>query len=317
MREQASKAVRRLLALVIPLVVLAVVAVGALWRSDLLGGPAGATAIDPSIFAPGACESLPPTSGDLHTVVFLDAGHGGIDPGAVGTTESGTTVTEASETLPIELATASLLRAKGFTVVVSRTRPTTVVKLSPGDVSQGALTLQGVHDDTAARDLCADMAHAQLLVGIYLDAGSSVSDAGSVTGYDADRSFSDDNLRLARLVQGDVLAALNAHGWQIPDEGVLTDSGLGSYQPGGSGLAAKAASYDHLMLLGPPEKGYFSTPSEMPGVVVEPLYITDPFEATIAASNLGHRVIASGLAKAIEQYFKVPNPSGRSHADSG
>jgi N-acetylmuramoyl-L-alanine amidase len=46
-------------------------------------------AIDPSYFASGACMSYPPTSGDRHTTVFLDAGHGGLDPGGVGVTESG------------------------------------------------------------------------------------------------------------------------------------------------------------------------------------------------------------------------------------
>jgi N-acetylmuramoyl-L-alanine amidase len=41
----------------------------------------------------------------------------------------------------------------------------------------------------------------------------------------------------------------------------------------------------------------------MPGALVEPLFITDPFEGSIAVSNGGQRVIASGLARAIEQYF--------------
>jgi N-acetylmuramoyl-L-alanine amidase len=52
------------------------------------------------------------------------------------------------------------------------------------------------------------------------------------------------------------------------------------------------------MLLGPAKKGYFSTPSTMPGSLVEPLFITDPFEGSIAASGRGQRVIAAGLARA-------------------
>jgi hypothetical protein len=118
-----------------------------------------------------------------------------------------------------------------------------------------------------------------------------------VTGYDADRPFSAQNLRLATLVQHDVLAAMNARGWQIPDDGVLPDSGLGS------ALTAAAQAYGHLLLLGPAKAGYFSTPSTMPGALIEPLYVTDPFEASIAASTQGQHVIAGGLAKAISQYF--------------
>ena len=41
----------------------------------------------------------------------------------------------------------------------------------------------------------------------------------------------------------------------------------------------------------------------MPGALVEPLFITDPFEGSIAASAQGQHVIADGLAKAIDQYF--------------
>jgi N-acetylmuramoyl-L-alanine amidase len=229
--------------------------------------------------------------------VFLDAGHGGIDPGGVGETESGQTIYEADETLPVELDVAALLRADGFRVVVSRTGPTSVVRLDSADVSGGVLTIQGSHDDVAARDVCANLAHADVLVGIYFDAGSSPDNAGSVTGYDAVRPFATDNLRLATLVQRDVLAAMNDQGWQIPDEGVVPDSDLGS------AISSQAVAYGHLLLLGPAEAGYFNTPSEMPGALIEPLFITDPFEGSIAASTQGQHVMAAGLAEAVEQYF--------------
>jgi N-acetylmuramoyl-L-alanine amidase len=247
-----------------------------------------------------------PRKGDRHLTVFLDAGHGGLDPGATGTTESGQTITEASLTLPVELDAMTLLRNEGFTVVVSRTTDTTVLRLTPADKSGNELTLLGSHDDEAARDVCADKAHANVLVGIYFDAGYSSSNAGAVTGYDADRPFAAENLRLANLVQHDVLNAMNAQGWAIPDEGAQSDSTLGSVVPtdsDGTGIAAEAEAYDHLLLLGPASPGYFSTPSLMPGVVIEPLFITDPFEADIADSTSGQEVIARGIAKAVTQYF--------------
>jgi N-acetylmuramoyl-L-alanine amidase len=264
-------------------------------------------AIDPALFSQGSCMAFMPTQGDRHETVFLDAGHGGIDPGAIGSTQSGATIDEATADLAIELDTTALLRAKGYRVAVSRIQNTTVAKLSSADVSGGLLTPQGVVNDVAARDVCANKAGADILIGIYMDSGYP-GNAGCVTGYDADRPFSADNLRLATLVQDDVLAAMNGQGYGIPDEGVLPDTGLGS------ALTSADLAYGHLILLGPAEAGYFSTPSQMPGALIEPLFVTDPFEGSIAASAHGQQVIARGLALAVDQYFAVPPPV---HQDSG
>jgi N-acetylmuramoyl-L-alanine amidase len=209
---------------------------------------------------------------------------------------------EADETLPVVLDTTTILRQAGFRVVVSRTGPTTVLRLGPADVSGNLLTDVGVHDDVAARDVCANMAQANVLVGVYFNAGASAANAGCITAYDPDRPFAASNLRLAGLVQWDVLTAMNAQGWQIPDIGVQTDQGLGS------ALTAADQAYGHLMLLGPAMSGYFSTPSSMPGALIEPLFITDPFEGSIAASSSGQQVIAAGLARAVEQYFGPTAP---------
>lgn len=305
-----------LLVVAVLVIVVAVVATGTGSGTRPVSPKPSARALDPSYFAAGACVEFAPLDGDRHTVVFLDAGHGGVDPGAIGETESGATIEEAQETLPTELDAATLLRQNGFTVVVSRTRQTTVLKLKPADVSDGVLSLLGAHDDVAARDRCANMAHASALVGIYFDSGSSPSNAGSVTVYDTARPFTTDNQRLATLVQNDVLADMNAQGWQIPDEGTLPDNNFGSLVPtdDDTGLAAEAANYDHLLLLGPAEAGYFSTPSQMPGAVIEPLFITDPFEGSIAASSRGQHVIADGIAQAVEQYFGPPGKNAGRHS---
>jgi N-acetylmuramoyl-L-alanine amidase len=253
-------------------------------------------AIDPALFTSGACMSFPPTDGNRHETVFLDAGHGGIDPGGVGTTESGATVEESTVNLAIELDATATLRARGYRVVVSRTANTAVTRLTAGDTDGDLFTVQGSFNDVAARDVCANLAKANVLVGIYMNSGEPWN-AGSVTGYDADRPFAADNLRLATLLQDDVLGAMNAHGWGIPNGGVQNDTGLGS------ALSAAAVAYGHLLLLGPAQKGYFETPSQMPGALIEPLFVTDPFEASIAASAHGQQVIATAIAKAIGQYL--------------
>lgn len=267
-------------------------------------GWTGGEEIDPSVFSPGACVSFAPLGPARDETVFLDAGHGGLDPGAVGTTESGQTIYEARGTLAVELDTMAILRRDGFAVVVSRTRDSSVTRLGPGDTSGNALTVQGAHADVLARVTCANDAHADVLVGIYFNSGTP-GNAGSVTGYDSVRPFATENLRLARLLQTDVLAAMNAKGWDIPDAGVHSDVGLGS------ALSTMALAYGHLILLGPAYPGYVPSPSRMPGALIEPLFITDPFEGSIAASADGQRVIADGLAKGIEQYFERGSYEGR------
>jgi N-acetylmuramoyl-L-alanine amidase len=300
------------------LVLIAVLAsaTGALVPSSVAGSSVARTAtarrvdatgraIDEKFFEPGSCVEFAPTSGDRHLTVFLDAGHGGIDPGGVGETESGQTIYEEDETLPVELDTAKLLEGKGFTVVVSRTDNQLVGRPQAGDISDGILTVQGDHDDVATRDVCANDAKANLLLGIYFDAGGSPDNAGCVTGYDTARPFAAQNLQFATLVQNDVLSAMNAQGWGIPSLGVTDDTQLG-----GPALSTAAADYSHLLLLGPGVPGWFDTPSQMPGALIEPLFITDPFEGSIAASTSGQEVIAGGLAQAVEQYF-TPLDTGK------
>ena len=244
--------------------------------------------------------------------MFLDAGHGGIDPGGIGVTTTGQSVAEAGVNLAVELEAASALRSHGYRVVVSRTSNSTVVRLTAPDVSSGVLSLQGSHDDVAARAQCANLAHADVLVGIYMNSSASAGAAGSVALYDADRPFSSQSLELAQLLQAHVLFAMDTAGWQIPDGGVQTDAGFGSSvgDPAAGGLAQLAASYGHLMLIGPAMAGFFSTPSAMPGAVLEPLYLTDPFEGSIAATSADQQVIASAISLAIEQYLTPPKEAG-------
>ena len=313
-RVRAARRRRRRLVVLLVLVVAgaaACIATGPV-RALVKGSSTDGEALDPSAFSPGACVAYPPTSGDRHLTVFLDAGHGGLDPGAVGETSSGATIDEATETLPVELDAARLLRAAGYRVVVSRTTDSNVVRLTAPEVDGTELSLQGAHDDVAARARCADLADADLLVGIYFDSGASAQDGGSVTTYDTVRPFSADNLRFADLLQADVLGAMNAQGWQIPDNGVQPDSQEGSIVPTSSesAIAIDAAEYGHVLLLGPAMAGFFTTPSQMPGALIEPLFVTDPFEGSLAASPSAQQVIAQGIARAVDQYFAPQKAAG-------
>lgn len=260
-------------------------------------GPASGP-IAPGSFAPGACVAYPPTGPDRHRTVFLDPGHGGPDPGAVGITQDGHAVDEASITLATARATLPVLLAGGYRVVLSRTTNSPVAVPGPGDLTSGVYTAAGALRDWTARAACADRAQADALIGIHFNAGSTPSDAGLLAVYDNVRPFSSRSLRLATLLHDDLLGSLNAKGWGIPDDGVVDDASAGA-----PGLDQADRTYGRLVLLGPASPGYLATPSQMPGAIVEPLFVTDPFEASIANGDAGRQTIAAGIAQAVTTFL--------------
>lgn len=271
-------------------------------RATGAAGAAG-TPLDPAQFATGACMAFAPTQGNRHQTVFLDAGHGGPDPGGQGVTATGTGIDEAGLSLPVVLDATTLLRAQGFRVVVSRSTASAVVRLLPTDLNGTVFTLSGLHRDIAARAICANLARASALVSVHFNIGASPANAGTETTYDAARPFAAQNLALATVLQAKIVAALHAvPGWNVPDDGVVTDDLVGN------SLSSQGAAYGHLLVLGPASPGFFSTPSLMPGALTEPLFLTDPFEGSVAASARGQHVIAAAIASALAAFL---GPVGR------
>ena len=274
----------------VAVVSLVVFAAGVSWAS-------GPRAVAPSSFEPGSCVLFPPTTGNRNLRVFIDPGHGGPDPGGVGMTRTGVPVGEAPLNVLVAKDAARLLRQRGFSVVLSRSGPHAVARPLAGDIVGGVFTPKGEHRELVARDVCANRVHADVVIGIDFDAAGSPAATGSVTLYDALRPYAAANLRLARLVQHDVLASLRADGAAIPNLGVHTDVGYGF-------LATQAdRNYGHLILLGPAKRGYLNTPTTVPAALIEPLFLTNPAEATLADSRAGQAAIGLGLANAVQQFL--------------
>src|SRR5258708_15507720 len=78
----------------------------------------------------GACMSLEPTRAGPGQTVFIDPGHGGLDPGVV----AGTTahqVLEKDATLAVALRLSDLPRGAGYRAVMARAPDHAGVQLSP------------------------------------------------------------------------------------------------------------------------------------------------------------------------------------------
>ena len=254
----------------------------------------------PAGLVAGTCVQFDPRGADRHRTIYVDPGHGGPDPGAVGNG-----LAEENLTLAVALQLRDMLRADGFRVVLSRVGDTSVAKLAASQVVNGAITNSGAHIDTIARIACGNTARADALVAIHFNAFDDPTASGAETFYDDARDFSAANLRLANLLQNGLQASFTKSGWQVYDRGVLSDADTGH-----TGLTAAADSYGRLMELGPAKAGWNDHPSLMPGALVEPFFVTDPVEAQVANSVAGQKAIAAGLAQGLAG-FLVPADSSQ------
>ncbi len=241
--------------------------------------------------------SATPTPGQA--VVFLDPGHGGVDTGTIGTTSDGTTVDEKTVALAIALRTAAILRGDGFSVVLSRVDDS-LPGARPSDyTSDGtALTPDGVLADLQRRIDRANASGARVLLSIHLNSFDDPSVAGAETFYDSARPFSSQSLRLATVVQEALIGDLRAAGYDTPDRGVTDDQDLAV-----ESLGSLAGDYHHLVILGPGVPGRLR-PSQMPGALSEPLFLSNPAEASAAIQPLMQDLIARAYARAIEEYLR-------------
>jgi N-acetylmuramoyl-L-alanine amidase len=280
-------------------VVLALLAAGCSAAMATL--PSGPSLAPSSPYAEGACKRFDPTHGNLHRTIFVDAGHGGPDPGTSGPDGKGGVIAEKTATLAVALDLLPILRAQGYTVVLSRTGDSSVMRLGPGDLDGRVFTPDAEHRETLARVTCANDQKAGLLLSIHFNGFEDPTVGGTETFYDDARPFAGENQRVASLVQQDVQAALLAAGWQIPDRGITLDS-----SDDAPTLTAQAAAYPYLLLLGPAQVDWLTQPSQMPGVLSEPLFLSDPIEGAIAAGPSGQQAIAQGFAQAIAEAYTPP-----------
>jgi N-acetylmuramoyl-L-alanine amidase len=251
-------------------------------------------ALAPRDYVDGACVALPPTGPDRGATVLLDAGHGAPDIGSTGETGTGAPIAEKDLTLPLVLRAADDLRARGFRVALSRAVDAVGKRLGPGDVSDGALTGSGLAAQLTARARCANLAEADALVSVHFNAFDEPDVDGFETLYDADRSFGAENARLARSLQGAIGAGYRAAGRDDDDRGVV-----------GSDSTDKAANAaQDLVLLGATPPGTDLPQSEMPGAIIEPLFITDPEATDFLRSESGERVLADAIGDGVETFLR-------------
>ncbi len=213
-----------------------------------------------------------------YITVAVDPGHGGELSGAVGA--DGTR--EADLNLDIGLRLARMLEGAGLDVVITRTSDAFVN--DPAEDRTG----DGVIDDTdelAARPDAANEARADLFIAVHNNTAVNKSVGGPSTYFYDERPFSARSARLARIIQEEMVAALDA----VDGEG---------HEPYDHG----ALIYPYYVLRGydPPR---LRRPTQMPGVLSEGMFLSNPRELRLLKRPAVRAAMAVAYYDAIARYL--------------
>ena len=218
--------------------------------------------------------------------VMVDAGHGGRETGATYKFPDGSMLMEKDLNLKVATRLAELLREGGINAMQSRTADSQL-NGSRDLTADGKVNLS---DELQARVDRANEMRADLLVSVHFNGVTDASRRGTQVFYADGRPFVDRNRALAELTQSHLVKALKEAGYETIDRKATVDTivlGHGA----------------HYFLLGPASE-HVKRPTEMPGIIGEPLFVTNPDDANALRQDRIQAAIARGYAEAVKAYFK-------------
>lgn len=244
-------------------------------------------------------------------LIALDPGHGGPEVGAVHRSPQGT-LAEKDSNLDMAFRLRALLIESGYQVILTRETDARAA----GDLTGPTTAFPAARLDLQHRIDMVNEAGADLFISLHSNGSPNAGESGLEVWYDPNRPFGADNVRLATLVQRRVLAALAAYGYWARDRGIKDDTTFRFFN----------GRYLPLFVLGPPREtrreeilrrggdpellGFspgvdviMSRATEMPGVLVEMLFLTNDADAAVLRDPAGRDAIARGIRDAIEAYF--------------
>lgn len=280
-----------------------------------LASPATGGGVVP-LLEPIATPAPTPFPGGRAPVVCLDPGHGGPDDGFNPIlTDTAPDFTESVLVLQHAWDLDARLKLRGFDVVMTR-RTDTAVNPDRRDVNGDGKTARddrpdpeadpgknssGNLDELQARINVCNTADADLLVSMHVNGYSTSDPYGPEAWFTRERAFGDKNEEFARRTYSSLKEQLIRIGYEMPEpeRGVSPDTALT--------VDTEHAMLKHLVVTGPAVKDRVK-PSQMPGAVIETLFISNPVDAEILASPIGREAIVSGYENAIVDYFEENPP---------
>lgn len=244
---------------------------------------------------PAAAE--PPSTLPLHPflpangrprVVALDPGHGGPEVGAAGAG-----VAEKDVNLRIALKLKALLERDGMIVVLTRDGDRRAV---PPPGFEPPPDWRDTRKDLQARIDIANLAGADAFISIHNNGSTNPNERGTEVWWDGRRPFAAYNRALAELVLEELLRHIRAAGYPTVNRGLKEDSHFRIWQ----GRAFP------IFVLGPPRTGAVTTrATNMPAVLGESLFLSNPGEAVQLTREEILDAIARGYHAAITRYFRL------------
>lgn len=218
-------------------------------------------------------------------LVAIDPGHDANDWGTTGSV-NGKRLIEKDLTLAVAKLVAENLKAAGYRTLLTRTDDTPP-STGADRTGDGRVDLA---DSLQARVDRANDARAAVLVSVHFNGSVDRQLRGPEVYYSAARPFATENRRLADSVMAAIAARMGDAGRPVTPRGVLRDSVLG----GGS-----------LYLLGP-AGGRIVRASNMPGVLIEGLFLTNSDDAALLSDPVTQQTLARGYADGISVYLGPP-----------
>lgn len=221
-------------------------------------------------------------------LVALDPGHGGPEVGAAQGR-----LAEKTVNLQIALELKALLEAAGIQVLVIRETDSRVYAL-PED--QSLSPNNPLRADLQGRIDLANAAGADLFISIHNNGSANSAEAGTEVWYAPDRPFGEKNWLLAREVLNGLIGALADVGYGAPNRGLKN----------GSEFRVFRDRVFPLFVLGNPRTEPRTTrATQMPGILGESLFLSNPYEASLLAQEPIQLAIAKGYLRGVLSYFAV------------
>jgi N-acetylmuramoyl-L-alanine amidase len=226
---------------------------------------------------------------DGRNIVCIDPGHGGEDLGNVRVENGRITLQEKDIVLEHSLMIAERLREKGFEVVLTRETDTEVNPSNEDVNGDGTVAPEGGParteqiDDLQARVNICNLAAADLLVSVHYNGAENTFLSGFEVWFNDEREFSGRSEAFATFMHEALQKGFANAGYEAVDRGIGIE--------------------DHVVT-GPERPGEL-VPSEMPGAVIEGLFLSNDEDATFVRSDIADETLVGAYEEAITRYFSV------------